>query len=114
MEAGDDPRPLGVDVRFVPGGWLLGSALVGELGQVVACGGQVRAVDVEPVDRPGRNGGGAGDRVEVGGGLQVGGDPAGGQHVEQVLADARIDVADDGVLVRVEPVVPPSPAGTTR
>ncbi|WP_229705853.1 hypothetical protein [Micromonospora sonchi] len=74
----------------------------------------MRTIHVEPVDRTGRHGGGAGDRVQVRRGLQIGGDAAGGQHVEQMLADPRIDIAGDGVLARVEPVVPPSPAGPTR
>ena len=113
--AGDDPLPLGVDVRVVG---LFGRSgrrrLVGELGQVVAGGAQVGPVDVEAVDRAGRNGGGAGHRVQVGRGLQVGGDAAGGQHVQQMLAHTWIDVTGDREVLRVQPVVPPSPACSAR
>jgi hypothetical protein len=81
---------------------------------VLARGRQPGAVDVQPVGRAGRIGGGAQDGVEVGGRLQVRRYAPGREHVEQVLADARIDVTGDRVGGRVEPVVPPPATGATR
>jgi hypothetical protein len=71
----------------------------------------VLAVDEEPVGRPRRQARGTGDRMLVGGRLEVGRDAARGQHVEQMLADARVDVAGRRVLRRDQPVVAsPTPA----
>ena len=61
-------------------------------GEVLTCGADVFAVDVEPV------GGAPGQRrrarhgVQVAGWTQVGRDPLERQQVEQVLTDARVDV----------------------
>ena len=91
-------------------GWLAAGRLV----QMLAGHLEVGAVDIEPVDRARGQSGGAQDGVEIGRGLQIGGDAARREHVEQVLADARIHVARDRVVGRVEPVVPPPATGATR
>jgi hypothetical protein len=88
--------------------------LVGELGQEGAGGVQVLPVDEEPVGRPGRQGGGTGHRVQVGGGLEIRGDASQRQYVEHVLAHPRVHVTGRGVRGGDQPVVPPSPAGPTR
>jgi hypothetical protein len=123
VEAGHDLGPLGVDVALIGAGRGAGvgprcrrrrARAAGQLVQVFAGDVQMGAVDVEPVGGPGGEGGRPQDRVEIGGGLQVRGDAAGRQHVEQVLADSRIDVAGGRVVGRVEPVVPPPATGATR
>jgi hypothetical protein len=119
---GDDLGPRRVDVGFVvdldiDGKVGFGDVRLGVLGrgaggrhlvQVVARGVDMVAVDVQAVGRPGGQARRAGDRVLVGRRLQVGGDAVARQHVEQVLADPGIDVADGVVLGRAEAVVTPS------
>nr|BFE75386.1 hypothetical protein GCM10020092_086870 [Actinoplanes digitatis] len=121
VEAGHDLGPLGVDVALVaagagagPGRGRGGVGAAGQLVEVLAGGVEVGAVDVEPVRGASGERGGAQDGVEVGGRLQVCGDAAGRQHVEQVLTHARIDVARDRIVGRVESVVPPPATGATR
>ncbi|GAA2612937.1 hypothetical protein GCM10010399_49780 [Dactylosporangium fulvum] len=46
--------------------------------------------------------------MQIGGRLKVCGDPAGRQHVEEVLPDPGIDVADHCVFLRYQAVVPPA------
>jgi len=112
VEAGDDARPRGVDV--VRGVISAGRLFLGQLGQVVAGGLQVSPIDIEPVNGAGRHGRGAGDGVEVRGGLEIGGDAPGGEDVEEMLSDPRVDIAYDRVFTRIEAIVASSAARATR
>ena len=123
VEAGHDLGPGRVHVDRVglrPGrGRLCGGGvarrdLLGQAAHVVARGRDVDAVDVQPVGRPAGQRAGPGDRVQVGRRAQVGRDAVQPEHVEQVLADARVDVADGGVLGRHQTVVAPTVPGVTR
>jgi hypothetical protein len=113
-----DLRRLGVEPGHDPGEDLVDVGLlmrlVGELGEEPAGGVQVLPVDEEPVGRAGRQRGGPGHRVQVGRGLQVCGDAAQREDVQQVFTHPWVDVAGRGVRGSHQSVVPPSPAGTAR
>jgi hypothetical protein len=80
----------------------------GQLAQVIAGRGEMVTVGVEPVGGSGGQRGGTRHRVQVRGGLEIGGDAAGRQHVQQMLADPWVDVPDHRVLLRYQAVVAPA------
>ena len=97
--------------RLVPAGiGVLPHLLLDDRAGLAAAG----AVDEQPVRR--RAGEVDGPRVgrDGGRGLQVGGDPGSAKHVEQVLADPRVDVAHRAPQRGVQPVVAPAPAPPRR
>ena len=67
-------------------------------------------VHEQAVHRPAGERGQSGNGMLISRGLQIGRDPTVAENVEQVLAHARVDVANHGVLGREQPVVPPSVA----
>ena len=121
LEGRDDPRPLGVLVEVPaarrPARRGRGRGAVGPRPRRRgACWstsgaglGPPGAVDEQPVRRRARQEDRAGVRADVGRRLQVGGDAGGLQHVEQVLADPRVDVAQRAPEDGVQPVVAARP-----
>jgi hypothetical protein len=86
----------------------------GEVGEVTPGRGKVVAIDIEPIGGPARERRRAGHRVQVRRRPQISGDAFEGEDVEQVFANARVDITGGRVFGRHETVVAPPSAGVTR
>jgi hypothetical protein len=113
LEGGHDPAPLGVLVevgarrcRLDGPPRVVVGVPVDQLTGLLA----PAAVHEQPVGRRAGQGHLAGVRADVGRGLEVGRDAGVLQHVEQVLADPGIDVAQRAPEDGVQPVVASTPA----